>query len=240
MQKRNRKIQSGRKERLITTNDVPFSYKEAFKALRTNVKFLAKANNAKSFVVTSALPEESKSNVAINLALSLAEEGNRVLLIDGDFRKPMLQNYLKLNDARKGVTNVLMDECKMTSVIHRLDKYNVDVLPTGTIPPNPSELLASERLRVFVQALVKVYDFVIFDAPPISVVTDAAVIGGMVDGALLVVRSDFAPVEAVKLAKQRLEDVNVKIYGTVLTRYKSNAGKGSGYAYSYENYYGYK
>lgn len=223
---------------LVTQKHVPFNYREAYKSLRTNVKFIANTENANSFVITSALQMESKSNVSVNLAITLAEEGKRVVLLDCDFRKPTIHRYLKIDVEDHGITNVLMEECQPGEAIHHITALNIDVMPVGTIPPNPSEMLATARMQKMLLALKKVYDYVIIDTPPVSVVTDAAIIGGMADGAFLVVRSDYAPVEMVQMAQKKLEDVHVKIFGVILSRFSpKNAGRQSGYYYSYNDYY---
>ena len=112
------------------------------------------------------------------------------------------------------------------------------MLPVGTVPPNPTELLSTQNMQIVLQVLKENYDYVIIDTPPVSVVTDAAIIGGMVDGAFLVVRSDYAPVEMVQLAKRKLESVHVKIFGIILSRFDAKKTSGqSGYYYSYNDYY---
>lgn len=236
--KENHGTRAMRKLTLVTQDSVPFNYREAYKSLRTNVKYIAATEEAKSFVITSALQMESKSNISVNLAITLAEEGKRVILLDCDFRKPTIQRYLKINMQGRGITNVLMGDCPVGDALHHVDELNIDVLPVGTVPPNPTELLASNRMQVVLQALRNVYDYVIIDTPPVSVVTDAAIIGGMADGVFLVVRSNFAPVEMVQLAKKKLDDVHVKIFGVILSRFDAKkTGRHNGYYYSYSDYY---
>lgn len=233
-----KKIRIPRKLTLVTQKNVPFNYREAYKSLRTNVKFISTTENAKSFVITSALQMESKSNVSTNLAITLAEEGKKVVLVDCDFRKPTIHRFLELHLNGHGVTNVLMGECTLVDALHHAEKWNIDVIPVGTIPPNPTELLSTGEMQKMLTKLEDIYDYVIIDTPPISVVTDAAIIGGMADGVFLVVRSDFAPVEMVQLAKKKLEDVHVKIYGIILSRFNAKkTGHQSGYYYSYNDYY---
>lgn len=223
---------------LVTDESIPFNYREAYKSLRTNVKFIASTEHANSFVITSALQMESKSNVSTNLSITLAEEGKKVILVDCDFRKPTIHRYLKKIRGKNGITNILLDECSINrAIIHDKD-LNIDILTVGTIPPNPTELLSSKKMQELIQSLKDKYDYVIIDTPPVSVVTDAAIIGGLVDGAFLVVRSGYAPVDMVQLAKKKLEDVNVKIFGTILSRFDTKeVGKKSGYYYSYNDYY---
>lgn len=236
--KDDKKRKSSRTLELVTRKGMPFNYIEAYKSLRTNVKFLMATEHAKSFVITSALQMESKSNISVNLAVTIAAEGHKVVLVDGDFRKPMIQRFLGVNSMHRGISAVLAGRCSLEDALLHSITYGIDVLPVGVVPPNPTELLAKSRMRDIMKKLESEYDCVLIDAPPISVVTDAAIIGGMVDGAFLVVRSDYSPVEMVQLAKKKLEDVDVRIFGVILSRFNAKkAGKQSGYYYSYNDYY---
>lgn len=217
----------------------PFPYVEAYKSLRTNLKFASEIHGAKSFAITSSIPEECKSNTAINLAVTLGQEDKKVLLMDCDLRKPAIHKYLKIIKERNGLTNILSDDIKIENCIVRSKNLKIDVLIAGAIPPNPSELLASERMKRLIEELRLHYDYIIVDTPPISVVTDAAVVGRLTDGALLVVRSKFAQTESVKLAKQKLEGAGIKIFGVILTCFDAKKSKvKTGYAASYQyDYY---
>ena len=191
---------------LITQKNMPFAYIEAYKSLRTNLNFLAGSNDVHSLVVTSTAPEESKSNVSVNLALTLAESGKKVVLVDCDLRKPVLHKYLKAGHNLKGISNLLSRQAELSDALVSLESFGFDFLPAGTTPPNPSELLSQPRMQELVNTLRETYDFVLLDAPPISMVTDAAVIGHVVDGALFVVRSKYASTESVKDAVEKLKD----------------------------------
>ena len=204
---------------LITSDKMPFAYVEAYKSLRTNLNFLAGSNDVHCIVVTSTAPEESKSNVSVNLALTLAESGKKVALVDCDLRKPVLHKYLKAGHNVKGVSNILSRQISLKETMVMPKGFNFSFLPAGTTPPNPSELLSQPQMVEMIAALREEFDFVIFDAPPISMVTDAAIIGNLVDGALFVVRSNYAATDAVKAATQQLQSAGVKILGVVLTRY---------------------
>lgn len=225
---------------LITSDKMPFAYVEAYKSLRTNLNFLAGSNDVHCIVVTSTAPEESKSNVSVNLALTLAESGKKVVLVDCDLRKPVLHRYLKAGHNVKGVSNILSRQISLKDALVLPNGFNFSFLPAGTTPPNPSELLSQPQMIEMIAALREEFDFVIFDAPPISMVTDAAIVGNLVDGALFVVRSNYAAADAVKATVQQLQSVGVKILGAVLTRYDikkslkhSNYGYYSNYGYSY-------
>ena len=203
---------------LITDKKMPFGYVEAYKSLRTNLDFMAGSMDVHTLVITSTVPEESKSNVAINLALTLAESGKKVALVDCDLRKPVLHRYLKAGHNVKGVSNVLSNQCTLDEALQELKEMNMTFLPAGTPPPNPSEMLSQPQMQAMVDTLRQKFDFVIFDAPPVSVVTDAAVRG----------------------AVKKLQDAGVRVLGSVLTRYDmKKALKGSSYAYSYAYNYNY-
>ena len=166
--------------------------------------------------------------------------GKKVALVDCDLRKPVLHRYLKAGHNVKGVSNVLSNQCTLDEALHELKEMNLTFLPAGTPPPNPSEMLSQPQMQAMVNTLREKFDVVIFDAPPVSVVTDAAVIGRYVDGAVFVVRSDFAPADAVRGAVKKLQDAGVRVLGSVLTRYDmKKALKGSSYAYSYAYNYNY-
>ena len=226
--------------KLSLDKNAPFAYSEAYKSLRTNINFISSTSDVKSIVVTSAIPQESKSNVAVNMAINMASEGKKVILVDCDLRKPVLHKYLKVGRNREGLSDILACRAKLDDCIVKFNDVKVHLLPAGTVPPNPSEMLSQDRMQKLIKFLKESYDFIILDAPPVSVVTDAAVLGHYVDGAILVVRSKFAPIETIQLAKQKLENVDIKILGVVLTRYNARKStKNSAYTYSYSYGYGY-
>ena len=238
------KNQAPRKKQVLLSENAPFAYVEAFKSLRTNLEFVSSVDDARCIVVTSALPEECKSTTSLNLALSLAENGRNVVLVECDLRKPVLRKYLKIDRTAlgaglKGLSSFLAGDASLAECICRVKKHNISVIVAGSVPPNPSELLSHGRMNALIKKLREGFDYVILDAPPVTVVTDAAVVGRMADGALLVVRSKYASTKSIRLAKQKLEDVNVKILGSVITRFDmKKSGWRSGY--NYEDYeYGY-
>ena len=152
----------------------------------------------------------------------------------------MLHRYLKAGHNVKGVSNVLSNQCTLEEALQEIQEMNLTFLPAGTPPPNPSEMLSQPQMKAMVETLRQEFNFVIMDAPPVSVVTDAAVIGRYVDGAIFAVRSDYAPADAVRGAVKKLQDAGVKVLGSVLTRYDmKKALKGFSYAYSYAYNYNY-
>ena len=170
--------------------DAPFQFVEAYKSLRTNLEFLSSAGNCKTILITSSVPEEGKSNVALNLAMTLTASGNRVVLVDCDLRKATISRYLRIPRNHAGLTNVITskDEGALAAALVRVKDSGITVLTAGTIPPNPTELLSTPMTEKIFASLQKAFDYVIIDTPPVSVVTDAAVLCGIADGVLLVVR----------------------------------------------------
>ncbi len=223
---------------LISENKAPFQYAEAYKSLRTNLKFIAAKNNAHSFVITSAIPDEDASSTALNLAISLASDNKRVIIVDCDLRRPSLQNMLSVPANVPGLVHILTDEKKLENSIYQCEDLNLSVLPAGETPFNPSELLDLPQMKDVIQTLNTQFDYVILTAPPVSIVTDAAILGQYVDGALLVVRSKFAPREDVQLAKHKLESVHIPIFGVILTEFNTRkTNKTSGYAHMHRYQY---
>lgn len=237
--KKSNKQHEDRKLVLAVGKNVPFAYAEAYKSLRTNLNFIASTEDVKTIVVTSAIPKESKSNVAVNLAITLASEGKKVILVDCDLRKPALNHYLKMGRHRQGLTDVLVGNVSLSEAIVKFKDVKINVLAAGSVPPNPSELLSQSKMQDIIDILKANYDYVIMDAPPVSVVTDAAILSHYADGVILVVRSKFAPIESIQLAKHKLESVNARILGVVITRYNvKKSSKSSAYTYTYEYEYG--
>lgn len=223
---------------IASGNDVPFNYVESFKSLRTNLNFIASTEKLNTFILTSAIPGEGKSNTAINLAITLAEDSKSVVVVDCDLRKPSLNRYLKLGHNFKGVTDILTGSATVEDALIQFEDLGIHVLTAGAVPPNPSEMLSSEPMKKLVEDLKTAFDYVILDTPPVSVVTDAAILGRYADGALLCVRSNYAPKETVQLAKERLTAVGVRILGVVLTGFDAkNDNKSSAYSYTYEYEY---
>ena len=221
-------------------SDAPFQFTEAYKSLRTNLEFLAATSDCKTILITSSVPGEGKSNVAVNLAITLADSGKRVVLVDCDMRKSTISRYLHIPRDHIGITNTITgkDRTQLANALVNFKDLGIVVLPVGTIPPNPSELLATKAMENTFEALKQVYDYIIVDTPPVSVVTDAAVLCKYVDGALLVVRPGVTTIEGAQLSKKNLEAVNARVLGVVMNGYDvKKAGKKDGYYYSYS--YGY-
>lgn len=206
---------------------------EAFRSLRTNLHFVDVDRPPRSFVVTSPLPGEGKSTTSCNIALTLAQAGARVVLVDGDLRKPRASTYLGL-DGAAGLTDVLTRQRGIHEVLVELEGGRMAVLPAGPLPPNPSELLGSRQMISLLATLENTYDLVVIDAAPLLPVTDAAVIASAADGALLLVRHGRTRREEIEQGLQALSAANARLLGTVLTfaphgRRHGDRGYGHGY-----------
>ena len=238
-----RKKNNSRPERelRVIDKDAPFPFVEAYKSLRTNIDFLSSTNHYRTILVTSAGPWDGKSTVAINLAAAMADSGKRVLLVDCDLRKGSIASYLKISRTAPGITSILGGSSVLKDAIHRDKKLGFDVLTVGALPPNPAELVGSDKMISLVRVLSEMYDYVFIDTPPVSVVTDAAILSRYVDGVILVVRAGETTKQALNASKKALEDVNAHILGAVLNDFDVRKHSyGSGY-YSYQyGKYGYK
>lgn len=193
---------------------------ESFRTLRTNLQFLAVSDldeqRGRSFVISSAGPGEGKSTTAANLALVLAENGSRVALIDGDLRLPGIARYMGI-EGGVGLTDVLIGQAEVADVIQRWGRNDLYVIPSGKLPPNPSELLGSRAMDELLTMLGEHFDYVIVDAPPLLLVTDAAVLSKFTSGALLIAASGSTRKQALTSAVDSLDSAGGKVLGVVIT-----------------------
>jgi non-specific protein-tyrosine kinase len=188
---------------------------EAYRTLRTNLSFYSLDKPVRTLVVTSPSPDDGKSITVANLAVTMAQGGMRTILVDCDLRRPSLHIFFDLN-SEPGLTNLVLGETsepplRMTGV------DNLWLLPSGPKPPNPADLLGSKKLDQIIATLTNMADIVLFDAPPVIAVTDAAVLGAKLDGALLVINSGKTRRDHAARAKEVLEKARVRIIGTTLT-----------------------
>jgi len=209
---------------------------EAFRVLRTNLQFIDVDSPSKAYVITSSVPGEGKSTTAVNLAITLAQTGQNILLIDGDLRRPQVAAMLGL-EGNVGVTTVLVGKIDAQDAIQR-HETGLDVLASGAVPPNPAELLQSHAMAELLAELRGKYDTIILDAPPLLPVTDAALLAAQTDGALLVVRHSQTTREQLHGAHERLSGVGATPLGVIFNMVPRRRG-GANYGYGYGYGYGY-
>ena len=218
-----------------------FEYIEAYKSLRANLDFVigSEQSAAKVLLITSSDPAEGKTNVSLNLATSLAENGKRVIVVDCDLRKGTIHRYLKISRYKAGLVSVLDGMCTLDEAICAKPELGFDVLTCGITPNNPSELLSKQSFASLMRELAERYDFVICDAAPINSVADTTVLCRFVDAIILVVSYNRVPRESVIQAKEQIDRCNVPILGIVFNLFDSrDARKKGGSSYYYYSYYG--
>ena len=211
---------------------------EAYRHLRTSVLLSTAGRAPKSLLVTSSLPGEGKTTTAVNTALSLAQTGASVVIIDADMRRPRLQSIFGMH-GQEGLSSILSSDASdadMLTMLREDEESGLSVLTSGPIPPNPAELLGSDQMRRLIATLQANYTHVVVDSPPVSSFTDGVLISTMVDGVLLVVHGGKSSRHIVRRSKQLLSDVGAKIFGVVL----NNVNLQSHDYYYYQSYYGQK
>ena len=206
---------------------------ESFRSLRTNLQFVNYEGGPRSFVVTSAGPGEGKSTTTANLAISLAETGASVALIDGDLRLPKVAEYLGI-EGGVGLTDVLIGRAELVDVLQKWGRGRLYVLPSGRVPPNPSELLGSAAMATVLNTLTEQFDYVLIDAPPLLLVTDAAVVSKLAGGAILVAASGGTKKQELAGAVRALEAIGSRLLGVVVTMLPTKGPDSYGYGnYTY-------
>ncbi|MEG6585040.1 CpsD/CapB family tyrosine-protein kinase [Dendrosporobacter sp. 1207_IL3150] len=202
--------------RLIVQEQAKSPIAEAYRTLRTNIQFSRADGELKILMFTSSGPGEGKSTTAANTAVAMAQAGKSVILVDCDLRKPVQHKiFAKQN---RGVTNILVEERSAIALLQETEVDNLRILPSGPIPPNPSELLGTEAMQQIINNLKQECDMLIIDAPPVVAVTDASVLASKVDGIILIVNSGTNRPEMVQKAKELLVKANGHILGVVLNR----------------------
>lgn len=218
--------------KMITVTDPTSVDTEQFNTIRTNIKFSNVDKDYKTLMVTSSNISEGKSTVSANIATTFAKQGLHTLLVDSDLRRPTVNATFGI-DNPQGLSNYLSERnFDINSIIYKTSVKNLYVMPSGPIPPNPSELIGSKRMAELIKKLSDQLDLVIFDAPPVLSVTDAQIVSTNVDGTILVVRANKTEKAAVKEAVRLIKQVGGHIIGTILNDVEV---KGSGYY----GYYGY-
>jgi capsular exopolysaccharide synthesis family protein len=208
---------------------------ESYRTLRTNISLSQVDNPLRTLLVTSCIPREGKSTTVANLGVTFAMAQQKVLVIDADLRRPILHRLFGLPNTQ-GLTHALSDTVEFDQVFNPTKIANLWVVTCGIIPPNPSELLGSQKMKVFLERAKQQFDMVLLDSPPISSLADASVLGAIVDGVLFVVKVNMANRDLVAKAKDQLETVGAKIIGVALNDVDV---KRDGY-YRYYYYYNYE
>jgi capsular exopolysaccharide synthesis family protein len=208
---------------------------EAVRRLRTNLQFIDVANRPKSIVVTSSIPAEGKTTIAINLAVSLADTGSRVILIDADLRRPSIAEYMGI-EGQVGLTTVLIGRADVKDVVQPFGTSSLDLLPSGQVPPNPSELLGSAAMASLLERLSASYDMVLLDSPPLLPVTDAVVLSKMAGGAVVIVGADRIHRPQLQQSLDSLETAGAHLFGIVMNKIARRDAAAYGYGSGYASY----
>jgi capsular exopolysaccharide synthesis family protein len=243
----------------ILNKKTSFIVQEAYRTARTNLIFALASDNeekAKVLCVSSANSGEGKTTTTLNLAITFAQTDSKVLLIDCDLRKPRIHQYLGVVKT-DGLTTILSKQKTFEEVVYHNLRPGLDCITSGSIPPNPAELLGSEAMRSLIEELKEMYDYILIDTPPVTVVTDAVALSKIVSGVMLVVREGYTDHESIEQSLKLLRMAEAKVlgffvndidimnvnYGTYRTnygkgyRYKYGYGYGYSYSYSYGNNY---
>jgi polysaccharide biosynthesis transport protein len=210
---------------------------ECCRSIRTNILFMSPDRPLRTMVVTSPSPQEGKTTTAINLGVTMAEAGGRVLLVDTDMRRPRLHRSFGVPN-QTGISTVIVGKATLEEAVKRTDVPNLDVLTCGPVPPNPSELLHTGRFETVLAECAKLYDRVILDSPPTSAVTDPAVLGNLADGVVLVVKAGETTRDAAIHARRQLVGAKARLFGVVVNAIDFS-NPAYGYEYYYRNYYRY-
>lgn len=205
------------KANLVTLTDPKSAAAEAYRTLRTNLMFSSVENPIHTLLVTSPAKAEDKSDALANLAVTFAQSGHKTILVDSDLRQPS-QHTIWGVENKKGLTNMMLDDTAISSppLVETGIEY-LQLLPTGELPPNPADLLSSQRMSEIIGVLKARADYVLFDSPPVLAVTDASLLGVKVDGALLVVKAGNTRRDHTLRARETLENVHVRVVGAALT-----------------------
>ena len=233
------------RELRIISDSSSFGFKEAYRALRTNLSYVIESSHCGHVImITSSIPAEAKSNVAVNLCISFAQDNKKVLLVDCDLRKGTLHRYLGVSRRQHGIVEYLDGtENNWRNCVVHLDEYGIDFMPAGVIVDNTTELLGSSSTGKLFNDLSAAYDMIICDTPPVNAVADTSVLSKYTDGAILIVSHNNVTRDNVRAAKAQLEATNTNILGIVLSMFDATkTGTDNTRQYSYYNYnynYGY-
>jgi protein-tyrosine kinase len=214
-EKLTRKKKKERGVNLITIERKSKQASEQFRTIRSNINFASINKELKSLVITSPHSGDGKTMTATNLAIVFSQEGKKVLLVDADMRKPTIHHMFRLMN-NNGLSNYLVGQQDIASIINPTYLTDLDIVTSGIIPPNPSELLSSTQMEKFMTSVNERYDIIIFDTPPVLVVTDSTLLANLCDGVLLVIRAKKSEISDVKKAKEQLKYAGANLLGAIL------------------------
>ena len=217
---------------IISYNDPKSVISEQYRAIRTNIEYSNVDQDKKTILVTSSDKNEGKTTTVSNLAVSFANLNKKILLIDCDLRNPSIHKMFRLNNI-DGLTDILAKDRAVDKCIQETELKNLYVLTAGATPPNPAEILSSEKMKNLIEDLKNMYDYIFIDTPPIGLVTDAGVLSSFTDGVVLVVKSESVEKKYLEETKKKLDAVDARILGAILNSYKSEQKD-----YNYYSYYG--
>ncbi len=217
--RRNRNQQAG----VIVADNPTSIVSEEFRSIRTNIQFSMVDKKIQTLLVTSSTAESGKTTVAVNLAAAFAAEDARVLVVETDMRKPRIHKIFK-SEKSQGIANLITNrDLLLEDVVQQSPVKNLSFLTCGPIPPNPSELLNSNRMTELIEEMKQQYDLVVFDSPPVLAVTDAQILSSKVDGTLFVIPEGEVKKEEVHDAAERLKKVNANVLGTIMNKVELDA-----------------
>lgn len=217
---------------IISYNDPKSVISEQYRAIRTNIEYSNVDQNTKTILVTSSDKNEGKTTTVSNLAVSFANLNKKVLIVDCDLRNASIHKMFKINNIY-GLTDILAKDRAVDKCIQETELENLYVLTAGAIPPNPAEILSSEKMKNLIEDLKNIYDYIFIDTPPIGLVTDAGALSSFIDGVVLVVKSESVEKKYLEETKKKLDAVDARILGAILNSYKSEQKD-----YNYYSYYG--
>jgi len=228
--RRRNRIERGSNKNLITSINPKSPISEQYRTIRTNIQFSMIDTKLKILACTSAAPGEGKSTTVANLAITLAQQGEKVLLVDADLRKPTIHQLMEVSNQYGLISLITQRVTPEEAILPTLKAHSLDVLPSGPIPPNPSELLGSKLMKNLMLELSQDYDWILFDTPPVLAVTDAQVLGSLCDGVILVLKSRQTEKKELVKAKELLDKANINLIGTIINGVDSKEF-GNGYYY---------
>ncbi len=220
---------------ILKTKELPYDVEEEIKSLRTNIQLCG--DDKRVILFTSCLANEGKSTTVRQISFSLAELGKKVLLIDTDLRKSTVKNNVQTGQIKAGLTHYLVGQSTMEQIIYQTQNEKMHIIPAGALPPNPSELLSSQRMGELMKKAREEYDYVIVDAAPLGLVTDAAIVAQKCDGAILLIESGVVKYRLAQEVLQKLNSTKCPVLGAVLNKVDRSADHYYSYAKNYSERY---